>query len=347
VGAAWAETLPKRLTGVVRRRRVSARSKPVPPRRAQASRRHGRALAAVRTNAPLDASDVKCGRTVLDFPYLAAPLNAATLQGVIGLCDDAMNHAPCAAPSSRSNSPHRARVTRAGYVRPRARADENTRLGFRPRRARTHRGFRAAKERNRFEKIAVPVTSSRQAHPLVQEARQGNTYRQYPSDFLSDAPDPVPGTIDPAEPLADPYVRMEMRRALEESHPSGNLKDSKEQGGWIVKRAGGYRVIRWDDSTATYNSIDRPSGKPPKGTAAAFHTHRFDPGSASPQDWDIAQNDPFPNYIVGPHGVYRLTNMQQSFLGTLGGGGSGLFPWIVLGAGVAGGTAAYCHFHGC
>ena len=137
------------------------------------------ALAAVRTNAPLDASDVKCGRTEPYFPYLAAQLNAATLQGVIGLCDDAVSRAPCAAPSSpRASSSHRARVTRAAYVRPRARAGE-TRAGFRPRNPRTHRGFSAAKERIRFRKSDSLSARSHRAHPLVQEGSQQDYLRSH------------------------------------------------------------------------------------------------------------------------------------------------------------------------
>jgi hypothetical protein len=181
------------------------------------------------------------------------------------------------------------------------------------------------------------------------QAQQGNTYGEGASFFLPEPPEAVPGTIDPSEPIADPYVRMEMRRALDDSHPYANPEDptTKEQGGWIVKRAGVYKVIRWKDPKATYNSIARPPGKPPAGTVAAFHTHRLDPGSASPSDWAIARKDPFPNYIVGPHGVYRLTNNIQSFLGPLGGGGSNLLPWIVMGTGVAVGTVGYCYSNGC
>jgi hypothetical protein len=142
---------------------------------------------------------------------------------------------------------------------------------------------------------------------------------------------------------------MEMRRALDDSHPYADPHDptTKEQGGWIVKRGSVPKVIRWKDTNASYNFIARPPGKPPEGTVAAFHTHRLDPGAASPEDWAIASKDPFPNYIVGPHGVYRLTNTSQTYLGRLGGGGSNLLAWSIMGTGVAAGIVGYCHSNGC
>ena len=120
-----------------------------------------------------------------------------------------------------------------------------------------------------------------------------------------------------------------------------------------MKRGGKYGVIRWDDKkpTSTNQHIE-PDGPAPKGTAGTFHTHPnlgpdwVDNYSASPLDWDSAWGTPYPQYIISPNGVYRLANGSQAFLGPLN-GGIGVVPWIALGVGVAGGMAAYCHFHGC
>jgi hypothetical protein len=64
------------------------------------------------------------------FLSLAAGSDAATLEGVTGLCDVAVPSAPCAALSRAVNTRRGGRITRAAYVRPRARAGENTRVGF-------------------------------------------------------------------------------------------------------------------------------------------------------------------------------------------------------------------------
>ena len=100
-------------------------------RRAQAGRsqrRAGRRL----LQRSLDASDVEGERagpvSAEIFLSLAASTDAATLEDVTGLCDVATNHAPGAASSRGVHTRRGGRATRAAYVRPRARADENTRL---------------------------------------------------------------------------------------------------------------------------------------------------------------------------------------------------------------------------
>jgi hypothetical protein len=101
---------------------------------------------------------------------------------VTGPCEDVVSERAARAPVRVSapgfgaaHARRGGRVTRDSYVRPRACAGENTRLGFRPRTPRTHRGFEAAKERRRFEKTAPLTALSHRRHPLGQEGRPPGT----------------------------------------------------------------------------------------------------------------------------------------------------------------------------
>ncbi len=151
---------------------LQRRAEPEPHHGARASR-FVAALAAVRSNAPLDASDARrAPRSAVSsarFPPLVASSDAATLESVTGLCDVAASSALWAPPSRGESMRRGGRVTRAAHLRPRARAGENTRRAFRLRSAGAHQGLRAAKAGNRFGKSAAVTVHTRQAHPPVQE----------------------------------------------------------------------------------------------------------------------------------------------------------------------------------
>jgi hypothetical protein len=93
------------------------------------------------------------------------------LEGVTGLCDLAANAALRAAPTRGGNARRGGHVTRAGYVRPRARAGENTRLACRLRSARAHRLFEQLKRRKSLREALLLRCYGELAsvHPLVQE----------------------------------------------------------------------------------------------------------------------------------------------------------------------------------
>ncbi len=102
---------------------------------------------------------------------------------MIGLADDVHeHHAPA---RDREHARRGSRATRAVYARPRARADKNSRQGFRPRRAASRLGLRAAKSGTRLRKIARCTAKTRWRHLPVQEG-------PFPHESPS-ADRPVPG----------------------------------------------------------------------------------------------------------------------------------------------------------
>jgi RHS repeat-associated protein len=151
--------------------------------------------------------------------------------------------------------------------------------------------------------------------------------------FLPDAPEPVAGDVDPAEPIANRQVRRGLLSAYEDSNPGSGTDSSRhEQGGYIIRRHnpltrflfGEYYVERLDPGSAARIAFsDPPDGVDVVGS---FHTHPNNPSpgdqlgwlhSASKTDWFNFGDGSVPHYIVSGTDVFRLQGGVQTDLGAI------------------------------
>jgi hypothetical protein len=109
---------------------------------------------------------------------------------VISLGEDVVEHRAPA--RDRMRACRGGRATLRDRIRLRARADKNSRQGFRPRRALSRQGLRATKARTRLGKIARCTAETRWGHLPVQEGNFAKTGDPKPGP-VGDAPSRIAG----------------------------------------------------------------------------------------------------------------------------------------------------------
>jgi hypothetical protein len=114
-----------------------------------------------------------------------ARVGASRIADVIGLADDVHEHRAPA--RDRVHARRGGRAQRATYARPRARADKNSRQGFRPRRVQLHQGLRAAKGGTHLRKIGRCTARTWWGHLPVQEGMRPGDLKGFPPEEAAPA----------------------------------------------------------------------------------------------------------------------------------------------------------------
>lgn len=206
-----------------------------------------------------------------------------------------------------------------------------------------------------FEPIGDPVspcprsTASAPAEAIGDGACTGGGDPEWGGEPYEPPPDDPGGGGDPGgdEPLppdpcatGDPVIDSEpLQDALQslwtQSNPGANLAQRREQGGWIVRTAGGYSVVQFQNVRRSFCKIEGEEPLPNGEIVGFVHTHPYGVGETivncafqiipyegRPSEDDVLMSaflgqllgraEPLPGYIIDGDGIRRFAQGQPT-----------------------------------